>query len=95
MFLKISQISQGKTCDGVSFQVFSWEICEISKNTFFYRTPLVASFLMFSRGLAVAFITFDRHCMVVLNFFFEYSSSYRKAEESGVNCLKIQESLED
>ena len=26
-------------------QVFSCEFCEISKNTFFYRTPLVAAFL--------------------------------------------------
>ena len=25
-------------------QVFSCEFCEISKNTFFYRTPLVAAF---------------------------------------------------
>ena len=24
-------------------QVFSFEFCEISKNTFFYRTPLVAA----------------------------------------------------
>ena len=24
-------------------QVFSWEFCEISKNTFFYRTPPVAA----------------------------------------------------
>ena len=23
-------------------QVFSWDFCEIFKNTFFYRTPLVA-----------------------------------------------------
>ena len=26
-------------------QVFSWECCEISKNTFIYRTPLVAASL--------------------------------------------------
>ena len=25
-------------------QVFSCEVCEISKNTFYYRTPLVAAF---------------------------------------------------
>ena len=24
-------------------QVFSWEFCEIYKNTFYYRTPLVAA----------------------------------------------------
>ena len=27
-------------------QVFSSEFCEISKNTFFYKTPLVAAFLL-------------------------------------------------
>ena len=26
-------------------QVFSYEFCKISKNTFFYRTPLVAAFV--------------------------------------------------
>ena len=26
-------------------QVFSWEFCEISENTFFYRTPLVTAFV--------------------------------------------------
>ena len=54
MFLDISQNSQENTCTKVSFlgtafnfikretlaQVFSWEFCEISKNTFFCRTPL-------------------------------------------------------
>ena len=54
VFLKISQDSQENTCVGVSFitklqasgstQVFSREICEIFKNTFFNRiTPMVAS----------------------------------------------------
>ena len=33
VFLKISQSSQENTC----------EFCEISKNTFFYRTPLMAA----------------------------------------------------
>ena len=46
-FLEISQNSQENTC-GKNFikkkslpQVFSREFCEISKNTFSYRTPLV------------------------------------------------------
>ena len=43
-FLKISQNSQ--TCNFITketlAQVFSSEFCEISKNTFSYRTPLVA-----------------------------------------------------
>ena len=48
VFLEISQNSQENTCARVSFliklaQVFSCEFCEISKNTFFQRTPLVAT----------------------------------------------------
>ena len=54
VLLNISQISQENTCVTVSFliklikketlaQLFSCEICEIFKNTFFYRTPLVAA----------------------------------------------------
>ena len=46
VFLEISQNSQESTCARVPFliklQVFSSEFCEIFKNTFFYRTPLVA-----------------------------------------------------
>ena len=53
-FLEISQNSQEKACARVSIkacnfkkeslaQVFSCEFCEISKNTIFYRTPLVAA----------------------------------------------------
>ena len=46
MFLEISQNSQEYTCARVSFlaQLFPCEFCEISKNTFSYRTPLVAAF---------------------------------------------------
>ena len=49
MLLEISQNSQGNTCTRFSLliktlaQVFSCEFCEISQNTFFYRTPLVAA----------------------------------------------------
>ena len=51
VFKEISQNSQENTCARVSFliklqtlaQVFSCEFCEISKNTFSYRTPLVAA----------------------------------------------------
>ena len=55
VLLEISQNSQENTCARISFliklqakkeilaQVFSCEFCEISKNTFFYRTPLVAA----------------------------------------------------
>ena len=53
VFLEISQNSQGSICTRVSVliklqasglqQVFSCEFCEISKNTFSNRTPLVAA----------------------------------------------------
>ena len=50
VFLEILQTSQESTCARVSFfkketlsQVFSGEFCEISKNTFSYRTPPVAA----------------------------------------------------
>ena len=32
-------------------QVFSCEFCEISKNTFFHRTPLVAASVLFSPAM--------------------------------------------
>ena len=35
-----------KRIEDVSAQVFSCEFCEMSKNTFFYRTPLVAAFVL-------------------------------------------------
>ena len=49
--LKISPNSQENTCTRASFllkketlaQLFSYEFCEISKNTFSYRTPPVAA----------------------------------------------------
>ena len=49
VFLEIYHNSQENTCARVSFliklqkQVFSCEFCEISKNTFYCRTPLVAA----------------------------------------------------
>ena len=53
IFLEISQNSLENTCAEVSFliklqaqtlaQVFSCEFCEISKNTFSYRTTVVAA----------------------------------------------------
>ena len=42
LFLGISQNSQEKTLA----QVFSCEFCKISKDTFSYRTPPVASFVL-------------------------------------------------
>ena len=49
LFLEISQNSQKNTCARVSFlkkrlaQVISYEFCEISKNIFPYRIPLLAA----------------------------------------------------
>ena len=50
LLLEISQNSQENKPEACNFikkdtlaQVFSCEFCEISKNTFFYRTPLVAA----------------------------------------------------
>ena len=50
VFLEILQNSQENTCARVSFsikketlaQMLSCEFCKISKNTFYYATPLVA-----------------------------------------------------
>ena len=55
MFLEISQNSQENTCSSglqIYFkkktlaQVLSCEFCEVSKNTYSYRTPLVAASVM-------------------------------------------------
>ena len=43
MFLKVSQISQENTCARDSGTGVSWEFCEISKYTFSYRKPPVAT----------------------------------------------------
>ena len=50
MFLEISQNSQENICASVSFsikltlaQVFSYEFCKFSKNTFSYRKPLMVA----------------------------------------------------
>ena len=61
VFLEISQNPQENTCAKVSFliklqslgQVLSCEFCEISKNTFFYRTPLVATSTQMTLELVV------------------------------------------
>ena len=56
VFLKFSQTSQESTCEALRLkacnnvikkkspiQVFSFEVCKIFKNTFFYRTPPVTA----------------------------------------------------
>ena len=62
LFLEISQNSQENTCGRACFliitketpvQVFSCEFCEVSKNTFFHRTPLAASSTRFPNSLPI------------------------------------------
>ena len=43
MTLEISQNSHENNCTRVSFWIKLQAFCEISKNTHFYRTPLVAA----------------------------------------------------
>ena len=54
VLLEISQNSQ-EACNFVKkealAQAFSCEFCEISKNTFFHRTPLVAASVCSCEGL--------------------------------------------
>ena len=44
LFNKVAGGASNFIKKGTLAQVFSSEFCEISKNTFFYRTPLVAAF---------------------------------------------------
>ena len=102
VFSEISQNSQENTCARVSIliklfikketlaQVFSCEFCEISKNTFFYRTPLVAA----SVDLSIYF-SIQLYSRKLL---FENSyplMSYRNIEASFVNakCLRMTGNL--
>ena len=75
VFLKISQNSQENTCARVSFliklqalaQVFSCEVCEIFKKSFFYRTTLVAaSGAKDSLMIAAVYVIFIFHCDFVI-----------------------------
>ena len=43
VFLEISQNSQENACARVSYLIKLQAFCEISKNTFLHRTPLVAA----------------------------------------------------
>ena len=62
MFLEISQNSQENNCARVSLLIklqASCEFCELSKNTFSYRTPPVAAsyFLLKSSFISVSSVT--------------------------------------
>ena len=77
VFLEIWQNSQENTCARVSFliklPVFSCEFCEISKNTFPYRTPPVAAsgvtFVKINSCLVARIISFDTACLHLLTFY--------------------------
>ena len=69
MFLEISQNSQENTCAKALAQMFSCEFCEISKNIFPYRAPLVAASVSYEmnwkksikRNLRSAKVYIERH----------------------------------
>ena len=91
MFLEISQNSQENTCARVSFliklqawgfikkktlaQAFSCEFCEISKNTFFHRTPLVAAFETTQVKLCFSLLLLGFFCLFLLEYVFTHSIS--------------------
>ena len=58
VFLEILQNSQENTCARVSFliklQVSGCEFCEISKDTFFHRTPPIAACLLATKASLLA-----------------------------------------
>ena len=62
MFAETSQNSQGTTFARVSFiiKLQDWgvfyEFCEVFKNTFFYRTPLVATSVLVTLGLVLVLL---------------------------------------
>ena len=70
VFLEISQNSQENTCARASTcnfvkivtlaQVFSCEFCNISKNTFFYRTVLESASTLTFQWLLILPLTIDR-----------------------------------
>ena len=89
LFLENSQNSQENTCTRASFlinlqaQVFSCDFCEISKNTFPYRTPPVAvsKFILIKSFLTEAL--YDR-----LKFVYRYLNTGDKVPEC-YNCFKL------
>ena len=90
VFLEILQNSQENNCARVSFffikketlaQVFSCEFCEISKNTFYYRTPLVAAsdhHLMLS--VMKTKLSFEEPKRLVYRSFWNFNNNYFEKE---------------
>ena len=60
VFLEILRSSQAQACNFIKkeslAQMFSCEFCEISKNTFFYRTPPVAASKIRTKELCFGFL---------------------------------------
>ena len=60
VFLEILRSSQAQACNFIKkeslAQMFSCEFCEISKNTFFYRTPPVAASKTRTKELCFGFL---------------------------------------
>ena len=102
VFLKISQNSHENTYDRVFFNkkrlalVFSCEFCENFKNTYFYRTPLVAvsgiSMIQYSRNwLRIStYITAPGHCCC---FFFDNFEKYYTIKARRFNIMDFDKNV--
>ena len=95
VFLEISRNSQENTYARVSFlietlaHVFSCEFCEISENTFFYRTPLVAA----SERLPllkrkVSFLTFKYPKFTMTEWFYHVTCFTNALKSSNIKVMQ-------
>ena len=71
-------------------QVFSFEFCEISKNTFFHRTPLVAAskYEVFIFG-----VYFVLYCLC--DYFFIFFISFTVVDVTFIDCWQCMMSSMD
>ena len=102
VFLKVSQNSHENTYDRVFFNkkrlalVFSCEFCENFKNTYFYRTPLVAvsgiSMIQYSRNwLRIStYITALGHCCC---FIFDNFEKYYTIKARRFNIMDFDKNV--
>ena len=73
-------------------QVFSCEFCEISKNTFFHRTPLVAASVYYLRKKLSKFSNAQRKVFHAISFQLcstAYSKFSLNVSLREINCIKI------
>ena len=103
VFLQISQNSQERTCARVSFliklqacnfikretlaQMFFCEFCEISKNSFFYRTPPLAASGGFLKYNCFGNLIVTKRKNIILDIFYNfYLSNVPKPTLSTRTC---------